>query len=98
MADVLTVYNTVEYPTYLDSYKAQNQPYNISEFNMGGRLIQRSTVENNNAALTSTIRDIIGKGAVVSGVSFYTPEKPGHIPNAVNPAMRDSLFDAVLGL
>ena len=91
-------YNTVEYPTYLDSYKAQNQPYNISEYNMGGRLIQRSTVEQNNDGLIAGIREIIGKGSVVSGVSFYTPVKPEYSDNAVNPALRNSVFDAVLGL
>lgn len=91
-------YNTVEYPTYLDSYKAQNQPYNISEYNMGGRLIQRSTVEQKNDGLIAGIREIIGKGSVVSGVSFYTPVKPEYADNSVNPALRNSVFDAVLGL
>lgn len=69
---------------------------NITEFQLGGRLIPRSLVESNPQALTATLRTINENGAVISGVSVNVSLKAGTPPNSVNPAWRDAVFDALL--
>ena len=68
--------------------------YQISEL-LGGRIIPRSTVEHDNAALTSAIRNITQDGKwLINGVSAnLTHARVGNTPqsNAVVPAWRDSI-------
>lgn len=72
-------------------------PSNITEFQLGGRLIPRSLVESNPQALTAALRTINENGAVISGVSVNVSLKADSPSNSVNPAWRDAVFDAVLG-
>lgn len=88
-----------EFPTYLDSYQAMNPPPNVTEFNIGGRLLPRSLVESNSsaAALTNALRFIVNNGGIVSGVSLDVSRGHNSVPNAVNPTWRSTLISAVLG-
>lgn len=69
---------------------------NITEFGLGGRLISRSVVDSHSKELTAALRSINEHGAVVSGVSTNVSQIPRD-QNAVNPAWRDAVFDAVIG-
>lgn len=68
--------------------------YQISEL-LGGRIIPQSTVERNNAGLTSAIRNITQDGNwLINGVTAnLTHARVGNTPgsNAVVPAWRDSI-------
>lgn len=69
---------------------------NITEFGLGGRLIPRSLVDSRSDSLTAALRSINELGAVVSGVSANVSQI-SRDQNAVNPAWRDAVFDAVIG-
>jgi len=86
-----------DFPTYFDSNAAMNPPSNVTEYQLGGRLIPRSVVQSNTQGLTAALRKIGENGAVISGVSLSVPKKPETPANAVNPAWRDALIDIVLG-
>jgi hypothetical protein len=86
-----------DFPTYFDSNAAMNPPANVTEFQLGGRLIPRSVVQSNPKGLTTVFRNIGENGGVISGVSLSVPKKPGTPANAVNPAWRDAMIDIVLG-
>lgn len=91
-------YLSREFPTFLQSYRAMNTPWNVSQNQVGGQLIPRSLVEKNNDALVAAIRNIIDSGALFSGVSFNVAHSVSS-PDAVgaNPYWRESIFSAVLG-
>ena len=74
-----------------------NPPNNITEFQLGGRLIPRSLVESKPGALTAALRTINENGAIISGVSINVTQKAGSPPNAVSPAWRDAVISIVLG-
>lgn len=68
----------------------------MTEFQIGGRLIPRSTVNDDLRPLVDSFRTITDYGAVVAGVSFNASRST--IPdNSVNPAWRDALIRIVLG-
>lgn len=73
-----------------------NPHSNITEAQIGGRLMPRSTVESNTTALISTLRSIAEEGVVVSGVSLNVSRTATPF-NAVNPAWRDTAISFVLG-
>ncbi|KAL8707004.1 MAG: hypothetical protein Q9201_000052 [Fulgogasparrea decipioides] len=91
------IYYVDDYPTYLDSYRAMNPPTNVSNIQIGGRLIPRSLVESNPQALMAALRSIAQKGALISGLALNVSQKHASTANSVNPAWRDALFDAVIG-
>lgn len=91
-----TAYIVEDYPTYLDSYTAMNPPTNVSNVQIGGRLIPRSLVEPNSQSLTSALRNINNKGGSVSGFSLNVSQQSGAIPNSIIPAWRDAVFNAVV--
>ena len=93
-----SAFNIGEFPTYYDSYKAYNPPWNVSQYQIGGRLIPRSLVENNVSALVQAERQIIGKDPafIMSGVCVNVSVPNPNI-NSVNPYWRTALFDAVIG-
>lgn len=66
----------------------------------GGRLIPRSVVKNNNAALTSGYRNIIEKSpfylAIISLNAGHPLQQRAVAPNAVLPAWRDALFTVIV--
>ncbi|KAJ5190949.1 FAD binding domain protein [Penicillium cinerascens] len=89
-------YDIQEFPTFWASYEAMNPHSNITEAQIGGRLMPRSTVESDPTTLIATLRSIAEEGVVVSGVSLNVSRSA--VPwNAVNPAWRDAAISFVLG-
>ncbi|KAL6720635.1 hypothetical protein ACLMJK_002560 [Lecanora helva] len=86
-----------EYPTFYDSYKSYDPPVNVSQYQIGGRLIPRTLVQKNISALVSAERSILGSGSVafISGVCVNVSVTDPTM-NSVNPIWRTSLFDAVV--
>ena len=91
-------FNIGEFLTYYDSYKSYDPPWNVSQYQIGGRLIPRSLVENNVSALVQAERQIIGSGigAIMTGVCLNVSVANPAI-NSVNPYWRTAMFDAVVG-
>lgn len=96
--------NVTSFPTYLQHYETNINPlpYGLVPINQinGGRLIPRSVVQNNNAALTATIRNIskndtFNIAAIAIDVSH---KRAGNLPgaNAVLPAWRDALLSMIV--
>ena len=72
-----------------------NPPIPTSQIQIGGRLIPRSLVLNNNSVLTDAFRTINNKGGGATGLALNVSK--GIIPwNAAHPQWRDTLFDMVL--
>lgn len=88
-----------QFPTYLDSYDAYNPPSNVTEFNIGGRLIPRALLLSQDpaAAVTDAFRFIVAQGGVISGVSVGVA-KGAKANNSVNPAWRSAIASAVIGV
>ncbi|KAK4493712.1 hypothetical protein PRZ48_014897 [Zasmidium cellare] len=88
-----------EFPTFYDSYVEYNSPWNVSNAQLGGRLIPKSLIEDNSTALLDVLRTYTDDfGLVVSGVTLNVSQAelpPGG--NAVTPVWRTAVFDAVLG-
>ena len=87
-----------EFPTYYQSYMQYDPPWNVSQDQIGGRLIPRSLVQQNGSALVQAQRKIIDTGAVMSGVAINVSQAVSSPDaNAVNPYWRTALFDMVIG-
>ncbi|KAF2870143.1 FAD/FMN-containing isoamyl alcohol oxidase MreA [Massariosphaeria phaeospora] len=90
-------YSSTEFNTFLSGYKSLPNSWNVSDYNLGGRLIPRSLVEQDLESILSAIR-YISENAFMSGVSFNAqhgvsdPDEVG-----VNPYMRQSLFNIAVG-
>lgn len=71
--------------------------YNITEANIGGRLIPRSLVSSNSSirSLIDAMKFIVENGGEVSGVAVNVTRLPD-VPNSVHPAWRSTLFSAVV--
>jgi hypothetical protein len=96
-ANRILVYNIDEFSTYYDAYQTMNPPSNVTEYQLGGRLIPRSIVESNSSALVAAMQNVNNQGAVISGVSVNATQKPGYPINAVNPVWRTAAIDLVFG-
>ncbi|KAL2259507.1 hypothetical protein VTK26DRAFT_6797 [Humicola hyalothermophila] len=85
--------SAVEFPTFLDSFQTLNPDINITEYNVGGRLIPRSLVATDASAtvLTNALRAITDKGAHLANVVMNVSRSPTYA-NAVYPGWRDSLM------
>ncbi|WYZ41092.1 hypothetical protein EsH8_IV_001433 [Colletotrichum jinshuiense] len=92
-SDRISFYEHYEHYTGAPPYG----PYTTNDV-IGGRLIQRSTVEHNATNLVSVLRDIVNSGLPsirVNGIAAnVTHARAGNKPgtNAVLPAWRDSLY------
>lgn len=77
----------------MDSFQTLNPEINITEYNIGGRLIPRSLVATDSSAtsLVSALRAITDKGAALANVVMNVTRQPTH-PNAVYPGWRDALM------
>ena len=97
-SNILSAFDIGEYPTYYDSYKSFDPPWNVSQYQIGGRLIPRSLVEKNVSAFVQVERQIIGSDPsfIMSGVCLNISVSNPKI-NSVNPLWRTALFDAVIG-
>lgn len=88
---------------YLEHYEKYLGPFpfgaNPTAQLTGGRLIPRSVVANNNAALTSAFRNIVEDSAfylAIISLNAGHPARQGPVaPNAVLPAWRDALFTVI---
>ncbi|KAJ5669803.1 FAD-linked oxidoreductase sor8 [Penicillium macrosclerotiorum] len=89
-------YHINNFSTFWESYGAMNPPSNITEAQLGGRLIPRKTLESNPDGLISALKSIAALGVVISGVSLNVSRAA--LPyNAVNPAWREAAISVVLG-
>ncbi|KAL0930065.1 FAD binding domain protein [Colletotrichum truncatum] len=99
---VLSTYETSDRPSFYEHYEyyTGSPPYGPYTTNdvIGGRLIQRSTVEQNVTNLVSVLRNVVHSGLPsvrVNGIAAnVTHARAGNKPgsNAVLPAWRDSLY------
>ncbi|KAJ5248565.1 FAD/FMN-containing dehydrogenase, partial [Penicillium chermesinum] len=93
-------YSIQDFPTWYASFEAMSADVNVTEDNIGGRLIPRSVVDNQTEALLDRFREIADAGAVLSGISVNASlvhRNQTLPPNSVNPAWRDAAIDIVVG-
>ncbi|KAI0881334.1 FAD-binding domain-containing protein [Annulohypoxylon maeteangense] len=92
-------YQSADYPGFLQGYKSMTSTWNVSDHNVGGRLIPRELVKDQEStdALVKAIRAITTK-TLMSGVAFNVANSVSS-PDEVsaNPYFRKTLFSAVLG-
>lgn len=76
-----------------------NPEMNITEMNIGGRLIPRSLVSSNNSAarLSKAINHIVRNNGIVAGVSENVSKSPT-FHNSVHPYWRETVFLAFFGM
>lgn len=88
-----------DYPTFQDAFVTLNPYQNITEFNIGGRLIPTSLVTNDESAasLADAIKHITTNGGIFAGVSADVSKAPS-IPNSAHPEWRKSVFLAFYGM
>ncbi|KAK4160556.1 putative FAD-linked oxidoreductase [Cladorrhinum sp. PSN259] len=87
------------YDNFQDAFVTLNPYQNITEFNIGGRLIPHSLVSNPKSAgsLSDAIKKITTSGGIFAGVSADV-SKPPPVPNSANPEWRKSVFLAFYGI
>lgn len=93
-------YSSSAHPTFLNMFNTMSTVSNVSDQNLGGRLIPRSLVENNNTdALVDAIRYIsMQEGALFVGNAISVKggvSSPNEI--SANPHFRDALVSATVG-
>lgn len=73
---------------------------NVTDYNIGGRLIPRSLVETNVTALMKAFKYIVADNpdGGISVVSVNVSSYPLNVRNSVNPVWRTSIFSVVIGL
>ena len=90
-------YSSSEFPTFLSAYNSLTSTWNVSDYNIGGRLIPRDLVSNNLDGLVEAIR-YISSQTLMSGVTFNVKNGvPSADDVAVNPYFRKTLFSATVG-
>lgn len=92
-------FSSKNYPVFQDAFYGMVPDINITEMNIGGRLIPRSLVSSNSSAarLGSAIKYILDSGGVFAGVA----ENTGTLPtshNSVHPYWRETVFLAFFGM
>ncbi|KAI0165408.1 FAD binding domain protein [Hypoxylon sp. FL1284] len=91
-------FREMDFPTFGDAYNTLNLVMNISDLNIGSRIIPRSVVSSEPSAsdLVSAIRSMTKNYAGFAGVTMNV-SKPPTSSNAVHPAWRNSIFLAFYG-
>ncbi|RYP55520.1 hypothetical protein DL769_010136 [Monosporascus sp. CRB-8-3] len=92
-------YSSAEHPNFLSSYSSMTSTWNVSDYNMGSRLIPRKLVEDDisTEALVGAIRYITSQ-TLMSGVAFNVANavsSPHQI--SANPYLRKTIFNAAIG-
>ncbi|KAI1383023.1 FAD-binding domain-containing protein [Hypoxylon trugodes] len=87
-------YSSAEYKDFLSSYNSMTSTWNVSDYNVGGRLIPRDLVENNVDGLVKAVQ-YISSQTLMSGVSFNVANATGN--NAANPYFRKTISSVVIG-
>ncbi|EAW15348.1 FAD-binding oxidoreductase [Aspergillus clavatus NRRL 1] len=90
-------YEIDEFPTFYQSYETMNPASNITEYQIGGRLISRSDLAASSRSILSALQAIVHTGAAISGVSVNVSRTPPP-RNAVNPIWRDAAISFTLGV
>ncbi|KAJ5738497.1 FAD binding domain protein [Penicillium malachiteum] len=75
-------YTIKQFSTYYESYEEMNPEVNITEYQIGGRLIPRLSISQ--------------EGGVISGVSLNVSQNEAAV-TSVNPAWRNAAISVVLG-
>ncbi|KAJ3567276.1 hypothetical protein NPX13_g6825 [Xylaria arbuscula] len=92
-------YSFTGYPIFIEGYEALQliSSWNVSDYNIGSRIIPRDLTTQNLESLVEAIRYISSR-TLMSGVS-YNLESSGLAPDdlAVNPYMRQALFSLIVG-
>ena len=91
-------YSSTEYPDFLSSYGSMTSTWNVSDYNMGSRLIPRTLVEDEASAekLTDAIRYVTTQ-TFMSGVSIDVSKfASAHV--SANPYLRQTIFNAAIGV
>ncbi|KAI1649359.1 uncharacterized protein F4817DRAFT_363693 [Daldinia loculata] len=94
-------YQIQQYSTFLEAYTGMFPVDNITEYNIGGRLIPKSLLETNSstASFLDAINFITSQGGVVSGNSLDVSGFPSTgVNNSVNPVWRTTILNIVFGL
>ncbi|KAJ5090122.1 FAD-linked oxidoreductase sor8 [Penicillium argentinense] len=94
--NITYTYHIEQFDTFWDSYAAMNPHSNITEAQIGGRLMPRSVIDSKIPALISVLQGIADEGVVISGVSLNV-SRAATPRNAVNPVWRDAAISFVLG-
>ncbi|KAI2780737.1 FAD binding domain-containing protein [Daldinia loculata] len=90
-------YAVKDFPNFLDSFHSMSADPNVTQANIGGRLIPRSLLSNDSVAtLTDALRFVVDEGAILSGLSVNVNRTPS-APNSVNPLWRSTAFSSVFG-
>ncbi|KAI1393001.1 FAD-binding domain-containing protein [Hypoxylon trugodes] len=92
-------YTSTDHPNFLAGYGSMTSTWNVSDHNLGGRLIPRDLVRDQEStdALVKAIR-VISSQALISGVGINVANaisSPDEV--SANPYFRKTLFSAVLG-
>lgn len=90
-------YKSWEKPTFIANYQSLASSWNVSDYNMGGRLIPRSIIEEDPKAFLEAVR-FIAPQSLMSGVTYNVAKgvnSPGDV--AVNPYFRDTLVSFAIG-
>ncbi|XXH02223.1 hypothetical protein Hte_008591 [Hypoxylon texense] len=86
------------FPGFQDAFHTLNPDMNISDVNLGGRLIPRTLVSDNDSttSLVAAIKLILSHGGVIAANSMDFHRLPTY-PNSVHPVWRETVFLAFLG-
>ena len=90
-----------QYDSYYDHYEKYMGPLPygnlaVSTYQYGGRLIPRSTLQDNSDGLASALRNITSQGVIAVGVGMDV-SNPGNVSNAVFPALRNAAVTMQIG-
>ncbi|KAJ4340195.1 hypothetical protein N0V95_007576 [Ascochyta clinopodiicola] len=90
-------YSSQEFPSFLDSYKANNLPgANVSDSILGGRMLPRSSVEADIDVFIASLKSIYALNYVFAGIGLDVSQTPAS-KVAANPYWRKALIVGVLG-
>lgn len=95
--------SVTSFPTYYQHFDKYFGPLPLGVFAAsqltGGRLIPRSVVQTNNAALTATTRSIASNpNFLFTGIALSAAQPAPHVPNSVLPAWRTAIMSvAIIG-
>ncbi|PCG96567.1 FAD-binding, type 2 [Penicillium occitanis (nom. inval.)] len=102
--DDLNITYAVSYTQYNSYYDHYNKymgplPYGnlgVGEYQYGGRLIPRDTLDSNPAGIAAAIRNITENGVIAVGVGLDV-SNPGDVYNAIFPAFRSAAVTMQIG-
>lgn len=94
-------YYSQQNPTFLESYQQMTliYPWDIGQLQLGGRMVPRTLVEQDNTALTGAIRDLMAVDPLNEISGFAINVNWSNTPDAIgaNPYWREMIIDVVMG-